>query len=87
MLSVSLGQGTLVSRPSLTFGTVSGSEALVSRSLAFPAASMFSGSLASGALAQLLSISLYCCVPITLQACLSPSYPWTLELRLGRTQL
>jgi len=87
MLSVSFGQGTLVSRPSLAFGTVSGSEALVSRSLAFPAASMFSGSLAGGALAQLLSISLYCCVPITLQACLSPSYPWTLELRLGRTQL
>jgi hypothetical protein len=36
-------------------------------------------------LAQLLSISLYCRVPITLQACLSPSYPWTLRPR--RTQL
>jgi hypothetical protein len=44
-------------------------------------------SLACGALAQLLSISLYCCVPITLQACLSPSYPWTLVLRPRRTQL
>ena len=80
MLSVSLGQGTFVSRPFLTFGTVSGS-------LAFPAALMFSGSLAGGALAQMLSISLYCCDPIKLQACLSPSYTWTLELRLGRTQL
>ncbi len=75
MLSVSLGQGTLVSRPFLAFGTMSGLEALVSRSLVFPAALMFPGSLAGGALAQLLSISLYCCVPITMQACLSPSYP------------
>ncbi len=77
----------LVSRPFLAFGTVSGSEALVSRSLAFPAASMFSGSLAGGALAQLLFISLYCRVHIMLQACLSPSYPWTLVLRPRRTQL
>jgi hypothetical protein len=77
----------LVSRPFLAFGIMSGSEALVSRFLAFLAASMFSGSLAGGALAQLLSISLYCCVPTTLQACLSPSYPWTLIIRPRRTQL
>jgi hypothetical protein len=43
--------------------------------LAFPAALMFSGSLASGALAQLLSILLYCRVPITLQACLFTFLP------------
>ncbi len=55
MLSVvSIGQGALVSRSPATSGTASGSEALVSRSLA---ASMFSGSLAGSALAQLLSIS------------------------------
>jgi hypothetical protein len=70
-LAVSLGQGTLVSCPLVASGAASGLEALVSRSLAFPAASMFSGSLAGGALAQLLSIFLYCPVPITLQACLS----------------
>jgi hypothetical protein len=29
-----------------------------------------------------VSISLYCCVPITLQVCLSTSYPWTLYLDL-----
>ena len=75
MLSVYLGQGTLVSRPFLAFGTVSGSEALVSHSLAFPAASMFSSFLAGGVFAQLLSISLYCCVPITLQACLCTFLP------------
>jgi len=50
-------------------------EALVSRSLAFPAASMFPGSLAGGALAQLLTILLYCRVPITLQACLFTFLP------------
>ncbi len=87
MLSVSLSQGALVSRLPATSGTVSGPEALVSRSLASPAASMFSGSLAGGTLAQLLSISLYCRVPITLQGCLSPSYPFTLVLRPPCTQL
>jgi hypothetical protein len=71
LLAVSLGQGALVSCPLVASGAASGLEALVSRSLAFPAASMFSGSLAGGAPAQLLSIFLYCCVPITLQACLS----------------
>ncbi len=75
MLSVSRGQGTLVSHPFLAFGTVSGSEAFVSRSLAFPAALMFSGSLAGGGLALLLSILLYCRVPITLQACLCAFLP------------
>ncbi len=84
MLSVSLELVTLVSRPFLAFSAVSGWEALVSCSLA---ASMFSGSLAAGALAQLLSISLYCHIPITLQACLLPSYPWTLALSPHRTQL
>ncbi len=43
--------------------------------------------MASGALAQLLSISPLLHVPITLQACLSPSYPWALVLRPHRTQL
>jgi hypothetical protein len=62
------------------------------RSVGFPLPS-FPGSfdvlrlLAGGALAQLLSISLYCRIPFTLQARLSPSYPWTLILRPRHTQL
>jgi hypothetical protein len=44
--------------------------ALVSRSSVFPAASMPVDPLADGAFALLLSILLYCCVPVTLQACL-----------------
>jgi hypothetical protein len=71
LLAVSLGQGSLVSHPLVASGAASGLEALVSRSLAFPAASMFSGSLAGSAPAKLLSIFLYCRIPIMLQACLS----------------
>jgi hypothetical protein len=68
-------QGSLVSRLPAASGAASGSKALVSRSSAFSAASMFPGPLASGALAQLPSILLYRRVPVTLQACLFTFLP------------
>ncbi len=49
--------------------------ALVSRSPVFPAASTPVDPLDDGAFALLLSILLYCCVPITLQACLCSFLP------------
>ncbi len=86
LMAVSLGQGAVVSRSPLASSAMSGSEALVSRSATLPSASMFTGSLAGGALALLLSISLYCRAPITLQACLT-FLPLTLVLKPHRTQL
>jgi hypothetical protein len=85
-MDISLGQGALVSRSLLASNAMSGSEALVSRSATLPAASMFTGSLAGGALALLFSIYLYCCTPIMLQACLA-FLPLTLVLKPHRKQL
>jgi hypothetical protein len=48
---------------------------LVSRSPAFPAASTPVNPLVYGTFALLLSILLYCCVPVTLQACLCTFLP------------
>jgi hypothetical protein len=86
LLAASIGQGALVSRLPATSGAASGSEALVSHSLA---ASMFSGSLTCSALAQLLSISPLLQVLITLQVCLFTVLPldWTHVLRPRHMQL
>ncbi len=74
MLSaVSLGQGALVSRPLAAWGASSGSEALVSRSLVLPAASMF---------LRLHSCFPSPCTAASLSRWLSHSYPWTLYLDL-----
>ena len=67
-----MGQGSLVSRLPAAPGAASGSEALVSRSLA---AWMSSGPLAGGASAQLRSIPSFLHVPITWQACLFTFLP------------
>ena len=72
LLAASIGQGALVSRLPATSGAASGSEALVSPSLA---ASMFSGSLAGDASAQLRSIPSSLHVPLTWQACLFTFLP------------
>ncbi len=76
MLSaVSMGQGSLVSRLPAASGAVSCPEALVSRSPAFFAATTRSVPLVGDAFMLLFSILPYCCVPITLQACLYSFLP------------
>ncbi len=75
LLAVSMGQSSLVSCLPAASGAVSCPEALVSRSPAFSAATMRSVPLAGDAFILLFSIPLYCCVPITLQACLCSFLP------------
>ena len=82
--AVSLGQGALVSRSSAAWGALDKLRALVSRSPAFPAASSPLDPLAMGHLRCCFPSS---CTAASLSRCRrvsSPSYPWTLELRLGR---
>jgi len=67
--AVSIGQSSLVSRLSEASGAVSRLEALVSHSPFSPAATISLGSSPFRMLTLSFSISLYCCVPTTLQAC------------------
>ncbi len=68
-LAVSLRQGALVSRSSAARGALNRLGTLGSCSLVFPAASTSVDPLVGGTVALLLSILLYCCVPVTLQVC------------------
>jgi hypothetical protein len=82
--AVSPWQGALVSRSSAAWGALDKLRALVSRSPAFPAASSPLDPLAMGHLRCCFPSS---CTAASLSRCRrvsAPSYPWTLELRLGR---
>jgi hypothetical protein len=86
LMDISLGLGALFSCSLLASDVMSGSDALVSRSVTLLAACVAYGSLAGGALALLLSILLCCCAPITPQVCLA-FLPLTLVLKSHRKQL